>query len=582
MPILCLCIVAISLFFYAAYRRQLREVVTLNSLNTVSQATRYLDSWLDAMFSDLVTLEKYTKINDVFLQRNLIGKDKMDSQVMIDLHAAINNMHNDYADLIDSIFWGFELPDGRKKAVCFASNRAFDVDFSFQASIGSHRLDEVELNRYIWVEAHHDTISREIHRDREDLITVFKVIKNANSDTRYLLYANLKASFFRDVLAGNTLGDSMYLALVGNGKLTTFNDIPTEREILVDALPAAGAKQAVLTMKNRADSEVFFVYDTLRLSGWRLAAVISANEILSHSTYLVNTAVAAAAGLLLFGLAVLFIGARIIMRPIERWVKKVKAVESDELNITFDEAGCYEMDQLNLGLQYLIGRIRQLLADMQHDYDEKRKLEMQILQQQINPHFIYNTLYSIQQLCKAGENDGAVQMIRNMANLFRISLSKGNEQIALEDEIQHVTAYMEIQTMRYDQIRFEVKIEPTLLQQKIIKMVLQPLVENSIYHGIYDSLEGNILIEGFRQNKDIVLRITNGGMPIDAELLFTLNHCMETDDWSGAPHSFGVRNVHQRLRLAYGRPYGLQMERSADCTITLLRIPLEAGENSVC
>lgn len=577
-PAVCLCMLASSVLSYFIYRAQLQEVATLNALNTVSQGTRYLNSWLEAVFEDLAMLEQYTKVNDLYLQRDIREDNLLQPQITIRINEAIQTMVQDYENIIDRVFWGVQLPDGRAKGIYFASDRTFDCRFSWESSIGGYRLADAPVNEYIWLEPHYDQILLERGREPEPFITIFKVIQRHQSEGRYLLYVNFKQSFFQDILTDNYLGDSMYMALVSPQGMITFaspavEPFPAPGELRADTLQEKG----VCTLHSAQNQEYYFAYDTIALNGWKLAAVVSPDELFSFGDYFLRTMALLAGMMLALTALILLAGARIVTRPIERWVQKMRALEENQLDIAFDEVPCAEFEAMNTGFRYLVDRIKQLLSDMHSDYEKKRVLELQILQQQINPHFIYNTLYSIQQLCKIGQSERAIQVTRNMANLFRISLSKGNEMVEVEDEVEHVRAYMDIQSMRYSQIGFRVEMQPDIAHCRIVKLILQPIVENAIYHGLYEADQGTIWLHGRRQGERVVFTIADDGAGIPPDELSLLQRCLASGDWSALPNAFGLKNVQERLRLHYGAPYGLTLESSPKGTTVQIEIPCELG-----
>ena len=206
----------------------------------------------------------------------------------------------------------------------------------------------------------------------------------------------------------------------------------------------------------------------------------------------------------------------------------------------------------------------------------RTKAEMHALQSQINPHFLYNTLESITWMVEAQENEGAVRMISELAKLLRVSLSRGKTIISIKDELQHSRSYMNIQLARYkERFKTEFRIEKEIENYCIVKLVIQPILENAIYYGVGNMDEdedGRIIVSGEKKEEDILITIEDNGMGMPEEVLEKIL----TDNSKVPKHGSGVGviNVHSRIRLMFGEKYGLSIESEPDeGTRVTIRIP---------
>ena len=183
--------------------------------------------------------------------------------------------------------------------------------------------------------------------------------------------------------------------------------------------------------------------------------------------------------------------------------------------------------------------------------------ELQLLQAQVNPHFLYNTLDTIVWLVEGGMQQDAVDMITSLSVFFRTSLSKGKDIIPLSEEARHTLSYLEIQQSRYrDIMEFEINIPPELDEVMVPKLTLQPLAENALYHGIKNKRgKGKILIEGFNLGDDMMLRVTDNGQGMTPERLYEVQKAIRTGERAG----FGLAAVSERIALYYGPGYGLKI-----------------------
>ena len=221
-------------------------------------------------------------------------------------------------------------------------------------------------------------------------------------------------------------------------------------------------------------------------------------------------------------------------------------------------------------------QIEELMDEIIRQQNERRKSELDALQSQINPHFLYNTLESITWMVEAQENEGAVRMISELAKLLRVSLSRGKTIISIKDELQHSRSYMNIQLARYkERFKTEFRIEKEIENYCIVKLVIQPILENAIYYGVGNMDEdedGRIIVSGEKKEEDILITIEDNGMGMPEEVLEKIL----TDNSKVPKHGSGVGviNVHSRIRLMFGEKYGLSIESEPDeGTRVTIRIP---------
>ncbi len=239
-----------------------------------------------------------------------------------------------------------------------------------------------------------------------------------------------------------------------------------------------------------------------------------------------------------------------------------------------------EIQTLSVGMEQMIARLDAQMKESQQRQESLRKTELALLQAQINPHFLYNTMDTIIWLIEAEKTEEAVDMVSNLSDFFRHSLSKGEDVITLEEEELHVRSYLQIQHVRYKNIlEYTVDIDPELHGALIPKLTLQPLVENALYHGIkLKRSVGLIRISGHREGGDVILQVEDNGIGMTRERLESLQSAMKSNTRVG----FGLSAVHQRLQLQFGEEYGLSIASSEGIgTRVTVRIPYQEKEVSV-
>ena len=315
-----------------------------------------------------------------------------------------------------------------------------------------------------------------------------------------------------------------------------------------------------------------------RDTGWEVVAVSYLDELLGASReaeyyfcLLSLLALVAAIG------GGIFIS-RNLSRPIESLRRSMQAVESGNFDIDITVNANNEIYQLAQDCDIAVKKVRDLIEQNRSEQELKRKLELRALQGQINPHFLYNTLDSIIWMIELGENERAIDMTSSLATFFRLGINRGSETISIRTEIEYVRTYLTIQKQRYkDKLSYEIAFSPELYDHQILKLLIQPLVENAIYHGI-KNMEGLgfIRINGEREDDTVVIRISDNGIGMPpAQLQALAAGQIEPRQGSGV----GVRNVQERIRLSFGEQYGLEFESTPGAgTSVTMRIPVLRGE----
>lgn len=286
----------------------------------------------------------------------------------------------------------------------------------------------------------------------------------------------------------------------------------------------------------------------------------------------VAVTVLAAAGIVVFLALYSWRFARGITRPIYRLCDKVERLGRGSFAVEPIITDSRELKTLDDGFNEMAERISSLLRHVREDQDALRRAEMELLQAQINPHFLYNTFDSIIWLAETHKDEEVVQIVTSLSSFFRNSLSKGQDIITLETEQKQVCSYLEIQQIRYrDVLSYQISIPEDLLGCYIPKLTLQPLVENAIYHGIRNKRGGGtITVTGRAEGGDILLKVEDNGAGMTPGQLEELRAGIYKDGHTG----LGLVNVHRRLRLYCGEGYGLSFEsRLGEGTRVLVRIP---------
>ena len=252
---------------------------------------------------------------------------------------------------------------------------------------------------------------------------------------------------------------------------------------------------------------------------------------------------------------------RSITMPITRISRVTNQVAKGNLSVRAAAESGAEARMLSDSLNAMIDKINELLDQVTTEQIRLRKAEFELLQAQINPHFLYNTLDTIVWLAEAGDQKRVVSMVGNLSDFFRTSLNQGKDIISIREELAHVRSYLEIQQVRYqDILRYEITVPEDLYEYKIPKITIQPLVENALYHGIKNKRgQGTITVSGKRNENGFVLYVRDNGIGMTQERLNEVRAGIQKLSYTGK-EIYGLYNVNERIRLNFGETYGISIE----------------------
>jgi two-component system, sensor histidine kinase YesM len=329
------------------------------------------------------------------------------------------------------------------------------------------------------------------------------------------------------------------------------------------------------------DGHHFYLYAaTITNTSWRVAIFTNQDALsdaISRFTWVILLV-----GLVLIAVfvSILLFVANSITSPIRKLQKEMVEIESLNYQTALQSeiVGTSEVVELNHSFNQMMGRITELTSAIVAEKEEQRKSELKALQNQINPHFLYNTLDSIIAMIDKGENEKAENMIVALSKFFRISISKGHNIIPLPNEIEHARNYLLIQKMRFgDSFSFTIDVAPGLEKYYVVKLILQPLVENSIGHGLKEDEEGHIAIRAYEEGDFIKFDIQDNGYGMTPEKVEELVKSLNDDT---VYQGVGLKNVYQRIRIYYGDKANvlIHSEEDVGTTVTIV-IPKEGALN---
>lgn len=294
--------------------------------------------------------------------------------------------------------------------------------------------------------------------------------------------------------------------------------------------------------------------------GWYVASILPAKDIYQPGNMLSSKMLLIVAVVTILAYLVAYFLSRSTLDRLSLLSKTMETVENGDTAIRLESSGDDEVAQLIRSFNQMMDQMDTLMEEKVEYGRQIKNLELKALQAQINPHFLYNSLDLIN--CTAINHNvpEISKMVNSLGKFYRLSLSKGKETIPLRDEIKHVQLYLEIQNMRFDnRIQVEWNLDPAADDCQIIKIILQPLIENAVIHGIFEkpTKSGKLTVSTCRSNDGIRIVIQDDGVGMDEETRLINFSTPVSGAISDTKGGYGVRNIHDRIKLAYGEAYGL-------------------------
>ncbi|RED64006.1 cache domain-containing sensor histidine kinase [Cohnella lupini] len=433
---------------------------------------------------------------------------------------------------------------------------------SGKSVISAPHVQNIIQNEYKWVVS----LSREL-----------KSTDGITAEGIFLVDLNL--SIINDICNNINLGKKGYLFIVDqNGNIVYHpqqqlidSKLGTERISEVIQAPSGSS----FNVNDGDGKRIYSVQDTN--FGWKIAGVAYSDDLIASQDELRNS-------ILLYSLCGLAISLLIsvwlshrLSKPIKDLQSDMKQVEKGNFDIQTEIGQMNEIGQLGRSFNLMVSRTKFLMEEMIHNQENKRKSELLLLQSQINPHFLYNTLDSIVWMAEQKQHEEVVLMTSALAKLFRASITKDQELVPIRVEIEHITNYLLIQKMRYhDELDYVIDIDEAILPYKTLKILLQPFIENAIYHGIrnmYGIENGLVTIRGRQTDDHIVFEVEDNGHGMTPE---QLGRILQRNEEDNRNQGIGINNVNERIKLYFGHEYGIQIrseiEEGTCVTITIPKL----------
>ena len=440
--------------------------------------------------------------------------------------------------------------------------------FNEKEALSSSHVQNLVYGEYPWV------------------VTISKIITDPVEGKEIgVFFVDLNYHSISDLAENVDLGQKSYVYIVDEDGNIVYHP---KQQLIYSGLWNEESSGALDSSKSSDDWELNGkLYSTTRsdITGWTVVGVTDMNEMLADTRSVVNLYYIIAMCLIGLAFALAMLLSDRITRPLRKLQGSMQLVKDGNFDVHISEDNSQdEIGDLTGSFKRMINEIKQLIFRNNKEQEEKRKHELNALQAQIQPHFLYNTLDSIIWMAEGGDTKDVVLMTSALAKLFRKSISNSDEMVTVNEEMEYTRSYLTIQKMRYrGELQYSIDVSPAIADVEIIKLIVQPLVENAIYHGTkYKAGVGTIKITADYEDKGIMIRIADDGVGMTKE---QLDHIFDEDKNQGEKSKFderrsvGVLNVHQRIQLHYGEQYGLSFESAEGVgTTACIYLPDQTGE----
>ena len=573
LPATILIILLSGIMMYILGTGQVKENSKYLIANTTRQTAAVVDSKLE------LTLGKCSELNKTLALWRMINhpytKDSKTNeyQDMITVHKFLQGIYNDSNGAIDSI--AFQTVYGNRL------NVYYDMVYDY-SELSWNTFKDGRQDSLFWMNAHEDQVfSTRIPREVFSLVVPYS---NTKKEYTGLLVINFKGQYFRELLNEAQISRNGYVFLLSSDGCL-MPELGDSRYRLdegqLDELRGAAGSGDCEIWDREAKELLDVHYTSLSTNGWTAVSVTPHSDLYStlDNFKAVFLMIIAAAGIL--SVIVSAFCSRYVSRPIKELSEQVLEFEQNREVVFGVEAG-YEITTLAGGLNHLKETIDQLLKRVREEQKQKSHLELMIMQAQIKPHFLYNTLGSIKALADLKESEKASSMCESLIQFYRISLSNGKSVITLGMEMEMADNYLRILEYRYGgTFEYSFDIDEELSHAKIPRMTLQPLVENAVYHGIKQKdCKGMILVSGRAEEGLMTITVFDDGAGMDEDTLYQLREDIKEEEIApGKQGGFAMRNVYMRLKGFYGEKAGMKIDSVKGVyTQVQITVPLDVME----
>jgi len=554
-------VIIITVISLSYTRQSVFENSSLYTQTIIQQMNQNIDSYIDYMENT-----SYLVSSNEDVQKYLFG-DTADPEARDRILSQFETILDSRSDILNL---GIIAENGRM--LINNGQRLTNQDLDIHSQ--EWYTNALEGRESVYLTSSH--VQHIISGERPWVITLSRGIRNKEMGTGQekegVFFIDLNYSAISELCDQSMVGNQGYAFIVDADGNIVYH--PQQQQLQtenIDLVMNAGSD--IVTWGDGINKKMYSISRSEK-TGWTVVDCVRVEELLRRSNEAQSIYVLVAIGLMAVALFFSRFVAKSITLPIQRLCDSMERVQEGDFSVSdivVDSEN--EIGSLTKSFNVMTQRIHELMAQNIREQEAKRKSELKALQSQINPHFLYNTLDSIIWMAEGKKNEEVVLMTASLARLLRQSISNEDELVSIGQEIEYARGYLTIQKMRYkDKLEFWIEVEPSILNIRLIKLVLQPVIENAIYHGLkYKESRGLLLVKGFMKNGNAVLQVIDDGVGMDQE---TLDHIYERHKVDYHSNGVGIYNVQKRLQLYYGNEYGIVYEsKPGEGTTATITIP---------
>jgi len=572
-PVILISAILIGIFSYIFQIKQIEKNSSFLLKNSVNQTAISVNEKINIPFSQMVSESDSVAIGNLFMNRYT---EEEKTRKYIDILDCYNQMESSYYsinDMIDSIYF---VTNTGVEVSMYKGDTPVNIGIDFNEWFNKDIYTETG---YGWIENHEDKVfsSKSVRK----VISIVKKFGTEDSRNKAILIYNLKAEYFRELLNKVNISPNRYVMVMSQDGKAIVNSTTKTFNIEDDDIARVKCDIEEDSINDtKIGKEKVSIYSSSEDNLWKVIGVVPKKDLVSEANKLKAILMGFIGILLIVLLGICTLLARGVSKPIEILSNKVKEFELGNINVKFEIDTENELGTLSKGLERFKESVLELLKKVMQEEKQKSKLELLIMQLQIKPHFLYNTLGSIKHLIDMGRNDKVSEMCAALSKFYMIGLSGGRDIIYVSEEIEHIRNYLKIQQMRYNkEFEFYINISKEIMNEKMLILTLQPVIENAIYHGIKGKEGlGTIILSGNKKEDKMIFEVYDDGLGMSEQeldnLITNVNNRKEQQ-----LKSFGLRNVNNRLKLYFGSKAKMNFfSIKNEFTQVIIEIPIESGQ----
>lgn len=544
--VIILCILTLSAFGSNVYRESLAEETNVYTDQMIHQVWNHIDVLIQENDNIIYYLAEENEVKNFMKQRITSSENKQAIQSKI---ATYRQRHPEIAGvLLVNAYDKFVSSD-----ILRVSRDPLTEESWYQKAIQSPETIHIISNPI------GRNIKNKVNYQMNNVLTLVKAMKHpTTNEVMGVILMDLKLDFIKEVIQSVEIGKRGFIFITDDEGEVVYAPVnPIVYRIHPSLLQADTSPPMVKTIRQ---TKYQINYQTISDIGWKVVGVFSIDETTKAIKQVNFLTVIIAIITLVIGSIVSIFFANTITKPINKLKALMGNVEKGRFDIHFQSKYQDEIGQLGQSYNKMVQEIDRLIHLVYVKEKSKREAELKVLQAQIKPHFLYNTLDTIHWMAHEYHADKIAELVNALTTLFRIGLNKGKEFINVKEEVEHVKSYLIIQMTRYEsKLTYDINVDERVTKYQILKLILQPLVENAIYHGIRNIRgKGKITISIKKASDNLVLHVTDTGIGMKDETLQQLNDSLKKiniNDRKG----YGLHNVNERIKISYGSKYGLEV-----------------------